>query len=848
MRQGLSFLLVGILLVGILIVFTGWVAQAASESSEDSQVDGKNLLQTDLLFDIVVNGGTFSAPAAAMQAARTNPAAEVLLIEPTDWLGGQATTEGVAAIDNAWHAPGGPLMRDNPTIYYATDYQDFLDRLKTSPPEAPGEGFAQNGSAWVSREAFDPRTGAWVLDRMVTEYPNITVMKLTVVKAAETVSFTDEFGLGKQITELTLIQRTPVSDYQPFDKFLSEEITDWYDPSNSTEYTKNLFRVIPRDPAKGLVLVDGSELADLIVLSGAVYTVGRELTTEKIAEDGTLPDMDEDGSQSFVYPFCMTNATATLSEDTLKAPFTDFNTYYIDQVNNSFSLGSFSWNRVWTYRRLKNTGALWSFDTVNSGDVTMQNWYPGNDYPYGTMYRNKAEAASETADWFGGIIPSELATAEKHAIAWYFFMKANRTTTWDTHFLRGNEALNMMGTKTGLAKFPYIRGTRRIVGLSNFRITERYFVDTQDSLYSGGTSFRYYDSVGIGNYAADVHPTRMSVGISPSRHYPAPFYVPYRALGSVNVRNLLVSGKTAAMTFISNSAYRLHPIEWVMGSAAGAAAGMMIRDGSTNYDLLEISSLRALQNEVNLNSPISWDVYDEHPIPNQNGDLIVNNLNPIEEGVPFPIEVYHHRAVRAEIFLQEDFISETVTRANGRLLLDNVLAPTGATAFKAICYDAEGNEIDALGGAVNPENLFVVDNDDPRFSLTGSWTQGFVQPNKYGASYHYSYGGTGGDRATWQLYIPVSGYYEVAIWYPEANNRATDSPFTVHHANGETTFRINQQNQGGEWVVLGEFWFDVVTGGQVVLSDDITDSEQLVVADAVRTQRQTTNVSNWILY
>ena len=121
-----------------------------------------------LQFDIVVNGGSFSAPAAAIAAARVNPAAQVLLVEPTDWLGGQSTSQGVSAIDNAWHSPGGALMRDNQAIYYPADYLDFLNRLKNKPPEAPGTGMAPNGSAWVSREAFDPRTGAWVLDQMTS--------------------------------------------------------------------------------------------------------------------------------------------------------------------------------------------------------------------------------------------------------------------------------------------------------------------------------------------------------------------------------------------------------------------------------------------------------------------------------------------------------------------------------------------------------------------------------------------------------------------------------------------------------------------------------------------------------
>ncbi|MGB9692113.1 MAG: FAD-dependent oxidoreductase, partial [Candidatus Sumerlaeaceae bacterium] len=79
-----------------------------------------------LAYDIVIVGGSFSAPAAALAASRTNPNAQILLVEPTDWLGGQTTSQGVAAIDNAWHDPGATLMRTQPTLYYPADYLDFL--------------------------------------------------------------------------------------------------------------------------------------------------------------------------------------------------------------------------------------------------------------------------------------------------------------------------------------------------------------------------------------------------------------------------------------------------------------------------------------------------------------------------------------------------------------------------------------------------------------------------------------------------------------------------------------------------------------------------------------------------
>jgi hypothetical protein len=785
-----------------------------------------------LTADVVINGGNLAAPAAALAAARAWPGAKILLIEPSDWLGGQATSQGVAAPDNSWFEPGASLMRNNPTEYYAADYLDFLNRLKSPPSDLEGTGFAPNGTNWVSRDAFDPRSAADILDRMMDEQSAITLKKLTVVKDVATSPSQD--GGGQVINSLQLIERVPKPGYQPFDLFVSEELPDWYSAAESDQYTKVTHQVLPVDEARGIAVIDASELADVIVLSGAEYTVGRELTTEEFSEAGDAPAMDEDGSQAFVYVFAMTDAPTPDQEDDLKTPWPDFDTYYADQVSNFFSFTTFTWNRIWTYRRLLTTGLLFDFDTVNQGDVSMQNWFPGNDYPYGTLYKNKADAQAEAADWMGGALLDELAQAEKHAVAWYFYMKAQRPTTWDTEYLAGDHALNMMGTKHGLAKFPYIRGTRRINGLQNFRITERTFDNVDASDYDGRSSFRFFDSVGIGHYASDVHPTNLSQGIAPSFGKPAPFYIPYRAIGSSNVRNLLAAGKTMAQTYITNSAYRLHPIEWASGSAAGVAAALMARDGVSNLDLLTSdTTLQSLQAQVDGNSPIHWSIWDDEPIPAQRGDLIVNDRRPLVAGVPFRIEAYHPTAVRAVFYQGDTQLGESTTRANGRLLLANITSQSASSAIRVELFDTDDELITELSiEATGDEN--VVDDAQPVVSFTGSWTLGTAQPNKYATSYHFTNGTGGLKTATFPLPIGEAGIYQVDVWYPEAGNRAIDSPFTIHHADGETEQRINQQTQGGQWVSLGEYTFSGTANDRVVLSNNIFNTSQLVVADAIR--------------
>jgi hypothetical protein len=556
-------------------------------------------------YDIIINGGSFGAVAAALQSARDDKDIRILLIEPTDWLGGQATTQGVSAIDYAWQEPARSLFKNNPEDYLPKDYLEFINILKNRLIDFPGSGYGGEECCWVSRDCFDPRSAAFVLEKMIEQYPNITLKKFSIVKRVITEEHKDEFGKGSIITSLKIITRKPINDYKPFDKFLSDEISDWYSEKDSNIFSKEVTDIIPRDKNNGFIIIDGSEFGDVIVLSKSDYTIGREIDKEGM-EDGVLPTFDEDAQQSFVFCFCTEMVKEPAEEGNLKKSFNEFDAYFFNQIKNYFSFGKHSWGKIWTYRRLKRAGDDKAWDGIyKNGDVSMQNWYPGNDYPYGSLFKNRPGAAEETPDWKGGIRINELANAEKHAVAWYFYFKENKPAEINIKFLKENDPCNMMGTGTGLAKMPYFRDTRRIIGLNNFRILEK---DYNQNNY---TSKRYFDSVGIGQYAADIHPIiGYERGLSPIIESPLPFYIPYRSLASNNIRNLLAAGKNFSCSYITNSAYRLHPIEWSAGCAAGAAAVLMYKKKISNYKILEETNLDNLKENISRNSPLKWKAYD----------------------------------------------------------------------------------------------------------------------------------------------------------------------------------------------------------------------------------------------
>jgi hypothetical protein len=112
------------------------------------------------------------------------------------------------------------------------------------------------------------------------------------------------------------------------------------------------------------------------------------------------------------------------------------------------------------------------------------------------------------------------------------------------------------GTADGLAKALYVRESRRIRG-------EATVLEQQ-------LGSHHPDTVGIGQYRIDLHP---STGGDPYIDVACPpFEIPLGALIPVRIDNLLAGAKDIATTHVTNGAYRLHPVEWNVGEAAGHLA------------------------------------------------------------------------------------------------------------------------------------------------------------------------------------------------------------------------------------------------------------------------------------
>jgi hypothetical protein len=89
------------------------------------------------------------------------------------------------------------------------------------------------------------------------------------------------------------------------------------------------------------------------------------------------------------------------------------------------------------------------------------------------------------------------------------------------------------------------------------------------------------------------------------------------ALVPVRLENLIAGNKNIGTTHITNGCYRLHPIEWNIGEAAGTLVGLALETGQPPHVIHgDRDSMRTLQRELlDEGVPLAWtvDVPVSHP-------------------------------------------------------------------------------------------------------------------------------------------------------------------------------------------------------------------------------------------
>lgn len=152
--------------------------------------------------------------------------------------------------------------------------------------------------------------------------------------------------------------------------------------------------------------------------------------------------------------------------------------------------------------------------------------------------------------------------------------------------------------------------------------------------------------------------------------------------------------------------------------------------------------------------------------------------------------------------------------------------------------EADGQQLTPQGAPrvikeIRAESLAGVVVDDRQAKFVGEWTPGNTTGPSIGVGYHHDGNdGKGIKTATFRAELKP-GTYEVRLAYSTYNNRATNVPVVITHAEGEARVVINQRKAptlDQAFISLGTYTFEKTA--MVQLQTAGTDGH--VIADAVQ--------------
>jgi len=503
----------------------------------------------ELRCDVAVIGGGTGGVAAALAALRSGM--RVVMTEETDWLGGQMTSQMVPPDEHPWieQFGGTRLYRE-----YRSRVRGYYRDHYPLTAEARGRWNLNPGDGSVSRLTHEPAVSVAVLGAMLAPYLSggqLTVLYDTVPVRADVggdkvraVTVRHKSGTEKTITAAYFVDATEQGDLLPL---AGVEFVTGFESQKETDE--------PHAPA----VAQPANMQAFTVCFAVDYVAGEDHAIEKPSEYGFwrdyVPAMKPAWpgkllSWEMSDPVTLKPRRVMFDPAAEKSPPGELNLFIYRRIANkrNFAPGSYA------------------------GDVSLVNW-PQNDYWLGDLLGNGAAG--------------HLARGKQLSLSLLYWMQTEAPRPdggqgWKGLRLRGDLA----GTEDGLAKSPYIREARRI--RAEFTVLEQHVA--ADARKSKEAEV-FADSVGVGSYRIDLHPS--SGGDNYVDVSSLPFQIPLGALIPRRVENLLAGSKNLGVTHITNGCYRLHPVEWNIGEAAGAVAAEAIRTGHPPRHLRKTGALLA---------------------------------------------------------------------------------------------------------------------------------------------------------------------------------------------------------------------------------------------------------------
>lgn len=511
-------------------------------------------MKRSLQIPVLVLGGGVGGVAAALTLAEQG--VRCIITEPTHWLGGQLTSQAVPPDENKWieGADGVASATKSYRRFRRLIREHYKSRthLTDAAMNAP---HLNPGGGWVSRLCFDPSIGHLVIQDMLAPYIT-SGMIITLMRHEPIDAETD----GDAVTSVTLHNLD--SDEQQV--------------------------IEPK------LILEATETGELYPLAEVEHRIGAEHRDDFGELHGRTDHADPMDQQAITWCFAMEHRPG--EEHVIDKPKAyNYWRRYTPKLDIPWPGPLLSWDicgdghqprtlamtpwpdepidngwELWRYRRIVDRSICKNTDAAPP-DVSLFNCVQ-MDY-----FQKPLLGVSETEK------KTALRESREQSLCFFYWMQTEaprhdgKGIGYPGLKLRGDE----LGTDDGFAIAPYIREPRRLIAQTI--LTEAH-VGQEQRLAAGIKQINadapvagepFPDSVGIGHYPIDLHP---STAMRSSLYIPAsPFRIPLGSLLPVRTRNVIAAGKAMGVTHIANGCTRLHPVEWSVGEAAGMLASMCVK-------------------------------------------------------------------------------------------------------------------------------------------------------------------------------------------------------------------------------------------------------------------------------
>lgn len=470
----------------------------------------------DLSYDVVIIGGSLGGVAAAVRCGTLGKS--VCLLERSDWLGGQFSAQGVTRPDeNAFIETVGSTAAYRAFRHAVRDYYRNNHRLS---PSALAEPLLNPGGRFPGFSC-EPRVAHSVLLQQLSALPPVHVRLSSVVTQVQV--------QGNSVTSVTANS----SDGTP------------------VNYTAKYF-------------LDATDLGDVLPMAGAEYWLGAESkaqTNEPLAPEQARPNWIQPITMVIALERRPAGENHVIPKPAQYESLKQTQKYRIADglISKMFQEGA----ALWDYRRYIDASNF--ADPSFAYDLSMINTGP-NDYQAATL---PSSSPSQDA--------AIIAQARQATLGYVYWLQTEcpRDDGSGTGYPELMVRSDQFGTADGTSAQPYIREGRRI------RAAYTIVQQDLDGVYNTGARAKAFgDSCGIGLYGGlDIH-ALSAVGMPQHFIGIKPFQIPLRSLIPIRLTNLLPACKNIGTTHITNGAYRLHPVEWNVGEAAGALAAFAIENNT----------------------------------------------------------------------------------------------------------------------------------------------------------------------------------------------------------------------------------------------------------------------------